>query len=479
MSINQIKKHEGYSSKVYLDHLGNPTVGWGHMDKSMKVGDVYPKDKLEKFFQKDYNQAVAAAERFIGQTPIPAAKKDIIVNMAFNLGETGLNKFKKMKAAVRNQDWDTAAAEMKDSKWYGQVGNRSRELVYQMRNLSPIEDKIMSGEVAIVAGVGAYSGIDFGELLKHIKNPNTALSIKGDMLKGNYQKAYTRLVSSLRAQGKIPKGTKDVQSYLRRTYPDADMRQLRGNVDKAVQAAKDRAYSPQRAEEALRRTELLKRTPPANTPANRIPPSVSATQPSATSPNKALVPSPSRPPVATSSPWSPTKTDSVKLLKGPAYTEAQREAASNVWKSKEAKAAEAQAKKFGTAASKSWKFAKSPGLMARALPFLFNPWTGAAITAGMMGKEIYDQSEERLGGFDDPDPSKVGELPDWYYDWKEQDEAPARTLLKELEGEEEIPIRTIEIPYSDEIDDSHWGTLDWGDDTLPQYQYNKKPTNKA
>ena len=55
--------------------------------------------------------------------------------MMFNLGYSRLSRFRKMKAAVLKRDWATAADEMVDSAWYGQVGRRSRDLVRRMRSV--------------------------------------------------------------------------------------------------------------------------------------------------------------------------------------------------------------------------------------------------------------------------------------------------------------------------------------------------------
>ena len=41
-----------------------------------------------------------------------------------------------MKAAVDAGDWRTAAQEMKESRWFSQVGGRSRRLVDRMRNVN-------------------------------------------------------------------------------------------------------------------------------------------------------------------------------------------------------------------------------------------------------------------------------------------------------------------------------------------------------
>ena len=59
----------------------------------------------------------------------------IIANMMFNMGRPRLSKFANMKAAVDEGDWNRAADEMMDSRWYNQVTNRAERLVERMRNV--------------------------------------------------------------------------------------------------------------------------------------------------------------------------------------------------------------------------------------------------------------------------------------------------------------------------------------------------------
>ncbi len=54
----------------------------------------------------------------------------------FNMGLPRLSKFKKMKAAVDDRDWDAAANEMESSRWYRQVPNRAERLIERMRLLA-------------------------------------------------------------------------------------------------------------------------------------------------------------------------------------------------------------------------------------------------------------------------------------------------------------------------------------------------------
>lgn len=52
--------------------------------------------------------------------------------MAFNLGAAGFRGFKRFNLALTRLDYDTAAHEMRESKWYGQVGKRAERLVRMM-----------------------------------------------------------------------------------------------------------------------------------------------------------------------------------------------------------------------------------------------------------------------------------------------------------------------------------------------------------
>lgn len=58
----------------------------------------------------------------------------VLVNMAYNLGTGGLLGFKRMLAACEKRDYAQTAAEMRNSKWYRQVGERGENLARQMES---------------------------------------------------------------------------------------------------------------------------------------------------------------------------------------------------------------------------------------------------------------------------------------------------------------------------------------------------------
>lgn len=55
-------------------------------------------------------------------------RREILVNICFNVGPAGLRKFRKMNAAIHEGDWEEAASQMVDSKAARQTGERYSRL---------------------------------------------------------------------------------------------------------------------------------------------------------------------------------------------------------------------------------------------------------------------------------------------------------------------------------------------------------------
>ena len=133
-------RHEGYVAEIYLDSENLPTFGIGHlvteedMEYSWPVGTPVTDERILDVFHKDcdiaYKDACALVLNFAGQAP---DAQRVLVNMAFNLGRNRLSKFKNMLRYVNEGNYVMAANEMVNSKWYGQVGRRSKELVDIMK----------------------------------------------------------------------------------------------------------------------------------------------------------------------------------------------------------------------------------------------------------------------------------------------------------------------------------------------------------
>ena len=130
----RIKEHEGFRNTIYLDSLGKKTVGWGHLcvEDHWEENVIYNKDILEKTFQEDLQKAKDGATSLLGGTAVLSTAKDIITEMVFQLGTTGVGRFKKMFKALEVADYIEASKQMLDSKWNSQTPARCQELAKMM-----------------------------------------------------------------------------------------------------------------------------------------------------------------------------------------------------------------------------------------------------------------------------------------------------------------------------------------------------------
>jgi len=147
MNIEKLKEEliadEGVVNEIYLDHLGYPTFGIGHLilatdpEHGMPIGTNVSDDRVHESFVSDISSVLLECKNLYGHfETLPEECQLIIANMMFNMGKPRLSKFKKMKAAIEDQNYIEAAAEMKDSKWYRQVPNRAERLVQRMLSLA-------------------------------------------------------------------------------------------------------------------------------------------------------------------------------------------------------------------------------------------------------------------------------------------------------------------------------------------------------
>ena len=139
----ELADDEGCVFEIYLDHLDLPTFGIGHLvreedpEYGWEVGTVVSEERVSDVFQQDIRITIEDCEKLYDDFyDLPEEAQLIIANMCFNLGYPRLSKFKGMKAGVDARDWNRAADEMVDSRWYNQVPNRAERLVQRMRALA-------------------------------------------------------------------------------------------------------------------------------------------------------------------------------------------------------------------------------------------------------------------------------------------------------------------------------------------------------
>lgn len=123
----RVKKNEGFSAEAYLDSLGYPTFGYG----SRKIREKY----ADLNMQDDLRECVALVEGYIANEgiSIDEFRVGILAEMAYQMGFKGVLGFKKMWRALRDMDYVTAAAEMKNSRWFKQTPVRAGSLADKMK----------------------------------------------------------------------------------------------------------------------------------------------------------------------------------------------------------------------------------------------------------------------------------------------------------------------------------------------------------
>ena len=144
----QIKLDEGYRDCIYLDHLGNRTVGYGHFVSNKdwfrdeKVGFRLREHDLELLLVGDLASARRDCEFLFHEfNDLPGEAQQVLGNMAYQLGRRRLATFKKMIAAIEQRDFVLAASEMLDSKWAKQqTPERARRLAERMAVVSNAEE---------------------------------------------------------------------------------------------------------------------------------------------------------------------------------------------------------------------------------------------------------------------------------------------------------------------------------------------------
>jgi|HubBroStandDraft_2_1064218.scaffolds.fasta_scaffold50385_4 lysozyme len=109
---------------------GNPTIGVG---RNLLVG--ISEDESTYLLGNDIATAAAGLDQhYPWWENLDPVRQRVMVNMCFNLGITRLGTFVHFLAAMETGDWQTAAAEMQTSLWFGQVGERATRLQYMVLN---------------------------------------------------------------------------------------------------------------------------------------------------------------------------------------------------------------------------------------------------------------------------------------------------------------------------------------------------------
>ena len=129
-----LRKHEGFRSTVYTCTAGKLTIGIGRCIDISVAGSGITQAEAEYLLRQDINRFTSMTRGLIVTfDSLDDVRQETLVELCFNMGPANLGKFTRMLAAIDVKDWDTAAAELLDSRYAAQVGQRAITLANQLR----------------------------------------------------------------------------------------------------------------------------------------------------------------------------------------------------------------------------------------------------------------------------------------------------------------------------------------------------------
>ena len=127
--LESVKKNEGFRAEPYKDHLGYLTIGYGTL-----LENGITKEEAEALLKIRLTNSMVA---LITHRPViknlSVERQDVIYEMGYQLGVSGVLKFNKMWYALEREDYDEAAIQMLDSKWSQQTPGRASKLAEIMK----------------------------------------------------------------------------------------------------------------------------------------------------------------------------------------------------------------------------------------------------------------------------------------------------------------------------------------------------------
>ena len=140
----QLVDEEGVRSVAYIDTRGYTTLGIGHccssnptkpiLGRNVKVGQAITHDEVVKLFDHDLADVLNSLLNLPWFKTLTHNQQYVCISLVFNLGYGGLLKFKRFLEALEAGEIKQAAAELRDSKWFKQVGRRGVKLTHLLES---------------------------------------------------------------------------------------------------------------------------------------------------------------------------------------------------------------------------------------------------------------------------------------------------------------------------------------------------------
>ena len=130
--LERIKHHEGFRSRVYKCNEVFDTIGYGFAIKDLEMSEDIAEqilmDKLEVLIDR-------VKKKFPWLDESPYEVQGVLVEMSYQMGLSGVSKFKRALKFMEHRNWERAADEMLMARWYKHPPNRAKELSNIIRGL--------------------------------------------------------------------------------------------------------------------------------------------------------------------------------------------------------------------------------------------------------------------------------------------------------------------------------------------------------
>ena len=135
--IKLIELEEGWKPTPYYCSEGYPTIGYGF--KLAGKNAPLPKFKLPKpagdvWLNEILDNLHMNVMFEFWYIDMNSARRAVIISMMYQMGHTGVMKFKKMISALENRDYGKAGDEMLDSRWAKQTPERANRHAIQLNS---------------------------------------------------------------------------------------------------------------------------------------------------------------------------------------------------------------------------------------------------------------------------------------------------------------------------------------------------------
>lgn len=129
MVTEKIKAEEGFKDRPYMCPTGHLTIGYGINLESTPI----PKEVADLWLRMEVDKIIDQLSKYEWFSELSYDRHAVIIDMAYQLGVSGVLKFKKMIHAIKWHNWEAAASEMLDSKWAKQTPERANRNATVMR----------------------------------------------------------------------------------------------------------------------------------------------------------------------------------------------------------------------------------------------------------------------------------------------------------------------------------------------------------